>query len=1375
MRFKLKRRRADARATIQLLILAGLALLAPATLVNADDARTNVLLIGKERDHPPGSHEYLFECQLLAKCLRQTEGVAAVVSDGWPRDASMLDGVDVIVLYTAMGGNVLSDPAVRKQVEPLLARGVGLVMIHWSTGADDGDAGAWQLEHLGGWFGFSFSIFPVLDSAVHQIDKTHPIARGWSDFPMHDEYYTGLKFHDGARPLLTAEVGGKPEPIAWTFERPHSNGGRSFGTVCGHFHECFGIESFRRMLVNAVLWCARREVPEGGAACRLTEADLVLPPDPRVEPARVDDRAWADTNLPVSEGLAVWLDAQAQPRAYAAHGLAVPTARGPIGTVFDGSGNGRHVVQRHAPAQPTFFLRDSLAAVQFDGQDDALEQTAIGLKAEAATIFVVAAPRSNPGGFRGLVSLNRIGRRDYETGLTMDLGPAPSRNFETLNVEGQGFGGAPDLMNDSHPFGEAHVVEAVIGSGPKGVGVWVDGQAQTPRDRAAGPIDVQELTLGARFYTNEPRPGYLQGFLDGAIAEVLIYDRALSDTERARIRDYLRQKHAGLSDALDLVAPQAPPPPPVQMLVPGFDAYRLPLKLKNINNLRYRDDGVLVALGYNGVIYHLRDRDGDGLEDEAQVFWDGGKSLRAPIGMALASPGDARGRGVYVTCKGKCVFVADRDGDDHADEEIVLAQGWDELPHGVDALGVAVDGDGAVYFGLGAANFTNAYLVDAAGQAQYDLASERGTIQRIEPDGKRRAIVATGIRFPVALGFNAAGDLFCTDQEGATWLPNGNPFDELLWIRDRRHNGFPPRHSRHLPGVIDEPSVFDYSPQHQSTCGFVFNEPVGGGPVFGPAWWRGNALVCAYSRGKVFRTELVKSADAYFARNEVIAVLDTMPADCCVSPDGALVIAAHSGMPDWGSGPEGEGVLYKLRYTRPELPQPVAAWSRSETEFAVAFDRDAAALGENALQRGVLVTAAESARAGDRFESIRPGYAVVAAQQLESRQRWITHTRGPALADDLLVLGLNGATADLGYEMTIPLESNESDPRPGAIAQVGEMELGLSMQGTQAHWVSADKRIEQTSWIPHPELEVARAMMRHAPGLRSFAQNWEQPGRLVINSQLRLHPFLRPAVQRGARVDDVLPVEVPEIVIEASHPFAFGAATEGEPRAQTHASRDETGAYLLRWRPTEPGRVARFVIDLETGPGAWLRMRFRTNEDARVRPLTLERFVVPWARVREASEEGAARLPDRLARADAQRGRALFFGDRARCGQCHTIRGEGGAIGPDLSNLAQRDLDSVLRDIEQPSAALNPDHLTYQVGLADGRVLTGTLRTFRTHVQVGGGDGKVETVPNDAIDEARPLPVSTMPEGLLQELSAGEVDDLLRFLLAPDAKSAGGP
>src|SRR5207302_4946695 len=255
-----------------------------------------------------------------------------------------------------------------------------------------------------------------------------------------------------------------------------------------------------------------------------------------------------------------------------------------------------------------------------------------------------------------------------------------------------------------------------------------------------------------------------------------------------------------------------------------------------------------------------------------------------------------------------------------------------------DALGVALGPDGSVYFGLGTTNFTNAYLTDAEGKAHYDPKDEHGTILKVSSDFAKREIVCTGIRFPVGMAFNRDGDLFATDQEGATWLPNGNPFDELLHIQPGRHYGFPPRHPTYLPDVIDEPSVFDYRPQHQSTCGLNFNESVNGGPIFGPAWWAGDAIVSGYSRGKLFRTKLVKTAAGYVAQNQLIAALNMLAVDACVSPHGELVIAAHSGIPDWGSGPDGQGKLYKILYNGKEVAQPVIAWAASPTEMRVAFD-----------------------------------------------------------------------------------------------------------------------------------------------------------------------------------------------------------------------------------------------------------------------------------------------------------------------------------------------------------------------------------------------------------------------------------------------------
>src|SRR5688572_29646753 len=80
------------------------------------------------------------------------------------------------------------------------------------------------------------------------------------------------------------------------------------------------------------------------------------------------------------------------------------------------------------------------------------------------------------------------------------------------------------------------------------------------------------------------------------------------------------------------------PEPIVHMLVPGFTVRELPVRLSNINNLRFAPDGRLFALGYDGRIHVLSDTDGDGLEDKDEFFWDK-PTLSVPVGMALSKDG----------------------------------------------------------------------------------------------------------------------------------------------------------------------------------------------------------------------------------------------------------------------------------------------------------------------------------------------------------------------------------------------------------------------------------------------------------------------------------------------------------------------------------------------------------------------------------------------------------------------------------------------------------------------------------------------------------------------------------------------------------------
>ena len=432
--------------------------------------------------------------------------------------------------------------------------------------------------------------------------------------------------------------------------------------------------------------------------------------------------------------------------------------------------------------------------------------------------------------------------------------------------------------------------------------------------------------------------------------------------------------------------------------------------------------------------------------------------------------------GLYVSSHGKVSLLKDSNGDGQADTEEVVTSGWpptDVGSGGVDATSVTLDRVGNVYFGLLVADYSNAYRlrhrkdltqeekawliqqnrsVDGAPEEEvslYDLNSPRGTIQKFDPRSGHRTTIATGIRVPYQLAFNAAGDLFNTDQEGETWMPNGNPLDELNYIIPGHHYGFPPPHPKWLPNLVSDAPVVGFGPQHESTCGFVFNEPVARTPalqalpavplpvspgqgLFGPAWWRGDALVTGESRGKIWRVHLIRTADGYVGRETLIARFGLLVLDTAISPKGDLYVCCHSGQPDWGTGPQGEGRIFRIRYTGVEEPQPVTTWAATPTEVRIAFDRPIDPILTNAFEGGrAQIEFGEYVRAADRFETIRPSYAVVAQQDATPRGHLtITSARWEAETTNLVLTTFPHSLA-VHYALTIPDVKAPGSSRPG--------------------------------------------------------------------------------------------------------------------------------------------------------------------------------------------------------------------------------------------------------------------------------------------------------------------------------------------------------
>lgn len=1069
---------------------------------------------------------------------------------------------------------------------------------------------------------------------------------------------------------------------------------------------------------------------------------------------------WTDPRLPVRESLEIWLDASR---------LGPASEADAAGRHFahwtDGSGHGRHFSQPVATQQPhrkvevaavagerttgeTEGLREP-ACVVFDGADDWLGWSAPlpGLQFDSLTVLMVAAPRANLGGYRALVSASARNTNDYVTGFNVDLGQAGRGAFDWLNVEGAGFSGERDLLGRTLELGAFHLITLTIGR--ERVQLRVDGQPAGERPRQPGALGADDIRLGARWYNNrQPSPGpQISGLLDGSLAELLWFGRELEAAEWTQLEHYLATKHSRL-----LNRPPPPAPQVVQFLAPGFEVRELPLELTNVNAVQYDDRGRLFALGYDGRVRVLTDTDGDGLEDAVHDYFDGPPVLQ-PLSM-LVTPS-----GVYVAGGKAITKFIDDDGDARADRRQVVVQDWTPSTNysgGVDSLGLAMDAAGTLYFGLGCDDFTNAYrLVD--GKSLYSLANARGTIQRISPGAARSETVCTGIRFPVGLALNAAGDLFCTDQEGETWLPGGNPLDELNHIVPGRHYGFPPRSAEHLPHVNDEPPVVAFGPQHQSTCGLKFNDARWGQQPFGPAPWHGNALVTGYSRGKLWRAELVKTAAGYIGRETLIASCRMLLVDVAVSPQGNLLLACHGGAPDWGTGPQGKGRLFQVRYQLRDQPQSVLTWAASALETHIAFDRPIDdSWSQTAL--GATIEYGQHVRAADRLEALRPGYDSV-RRQLESPRQNLRVADAKISADRReLVLRTDPHPAHASYAVRLPTpprttgqgstaDASAADPSPT------DIDLAYTLHGVEAIWTprnaaAADHKPLRL-WLPHLDTAAADGLTHASSAHERWFEALKTPGELVLQASLSLPTGKRHfELETSAAICTVTIARnpLPRLPGEENR---FGGLIEsnGQPLALRIVASQSTAST-----------------------GLTLAVRTRHETEPNLHPLPLSALLLPWAPPELPASSAAPGPAPQLAGGDWDRGRQLFFSAEAKCSACHTLRGEGTKIGPDLTNLVHRDPESVLRDVTQPSAAINPEFLPFALHLSDGRTLTGLVRAHADgKLRVVNGDAQQQVVAAKDVEQMEANTKSIMPDGIADKLGQIGLRDLLTFLLLPPA------
>ena len=254
----------------------------------SDEVTRRILFLAGDPSHGYGAHDHWAGSNLLAKSLNETglPIVAEVHRYGWPRDSKEFDGVDCVVMYGDGGGGHMVN-AHLAEMDALAKAGIGIVCLHYSVEVPSEPVGPKFLEWIGGYFEMDWSVNPHWTAKFSNLPE-HQITRGVTPFAINDEWYYHIRFREGMRgvtPILSdlppsetlsrpdgshsgnpqvraAIARGEVQHVAWAVER--DDGGRGFGFTGGHVHWNWANPNFRKLVLNAIAWCAKVDVPRDG-------------------------------------------------------------------------------------------------------------------------------------------------------------------------------------------------------------------------------------------------------------------------------------------------------------------------------------------------------------------------------------------------------------------------------------------------------------------------------------------------------------------------------------------------------------------------------------------------------------------------------------------------------------------------------------------------------------------------------------------------------------------------------------------------------------------------------------------------------------------------------------------------------------------------------------------------------------------------------------------------------------------------------------------------------------------------------------------------------------------------------------------------------
>lgn len=785
---------------------------------------------------------------------------------------------------------------------------------------------------------------------------------------------------------------------------------------------------------------------------------------------------------------------------------------------------------------------------------------------------------------------------------------------------------------------------------------------------------------------------------------------------------------------------------------------KLTVDISAAQGLLYAFDALYVSVngGKGSGFYRCKDTNGDDQFDEVvklHEFRGGGE--HGPHALQLSPDG----KSIYVICGNHTrppfepADLPNKPEEERARYTSRLPMNWNEdhlLPRQWDANGHAVG-----------------------------ILAPGGWIAKTDPEGKTWEVVSAGYRNPYDMAFNADGELFAYDADmewdfGAPWyrptrVSHAVSGSEFGW---RSGTGKWPSHY-----VDSLPELVNIGP------GCPVGVAFGYGTKF-PAKYQNALYICDWTFGTMYAIHIQPRGASYAATKEEFVSRTPLPlTDVAVAPDGTLCFTVG------GRGTQSE--LFRVVYTGTEPTEPAIAKNTTTIAMHDLRHQLEAFHTKQADPKPAVELAFPNLNHPDRF--IR--YAARIALEHQPADSWRDMVLGSTAPNQLIngVAGLArvGGDAALRHRLVESLDKlNWATLTPTQrlellrTYQLIFVRLGEPEEADrQMVLKKVDERFPATQLPGGNDPQVQLELNDLNRELANVLVYLKAPGistriaALLAAPPQQIAPDYGELLSRNAGYGGTL------LAVQKNHPDVM----------QMHY------AFALRnlksgWTIEDRKVFFNWFNTARTWSGGASYQGFLRNIDKEAwenateqEKLAIEAFgarkpVLP-PELPKAAGPGqdwtvdsilAAAGPELKGR-DFENGKKMFAA--GRCILCHRYDAEGGATGPDLTQLAGRfALKDMAEAVVDPNKVVPDLFRATVIETKSGQVYTGRIASETadsvTIITNPEDATKFQTIPIAEIESRTVSTTSQMPKDLLKSLNQDEVLDLMAYLLSRGNKNA---